>query len=228
MIGTGKASVENANRGRMTKDIFVVAHTQSRHHVEGLVGGWYDSELTALGRRQAEAVADRIAALVDARRPLEIYASDLLRAAQTAEPIAERFSAPVTHLADLRERSLGVAGGRPDSWLDGRLVLPPRDGDRLDSRDGIGDAETKREFATRIYRAMDQIVESACGVQIVVTHGFALTFVVAAWIRMPLESVGWVNFRSNAGGLTHLREDDEVFNRAVVSLNDRTHLAGVV
>jgi probable phosphoglycerate mutase len=54
-----------------------------------------------------------------------------------------------------------------------------------------------------------------------------VTFVVAAWIRMPLESAGWVNFRSNAGGITHLREDDELFNRYVMSLNDRTHLAGV-
>ena len=74
---------------------------------------------------------------------------------------------------------------------------------------------------------MDRIVESPCATQVVVTHGNAMTFVVAAWIRMPLESGGWVNFRSNAGGITHLREDDELFNRYVMSLNDCGHLAGV-
>jgi probable phosphoglycerate mutase len=211
----------------MSKDIYVVAHAQSQHHVEGLVGGWYDSPLTDFGRKQADAVAARIAELVGDWRPVEIYSSDLLRAAQTAEPIAALLGAPVTHWSDLRERSYGVAGGKPNSWLDGRVVFVGKDGDRLDHNDGIEGAETKREFMTRIYRAMQRIVESPCGAQVVVTHGFAMTFVVAAWIRMPLESAGWVNFRSNAGGITHLREDDELFNRYVISLNDRTHLVGV-
>ena len=211
----------------MAKDIYVVTHTQSQHHVDGLVGGWYDTALTDFGRRQADAVAARIGELVGDRRPVEIYASDLLRAAQTAEPIGARLGAPVTLWPDLRERGYGAAGGKPDSWLDGRVVFVGRDGDRLDHRDGIEGAETKREFLTLIYRAMDRIVESPCATQVVVTHGFALTFVVAAWIKMPLESAGWVNFRSGAGGITHLREDDTLFNRYVMSLNDRTHLDGV-
>jgi 2,3-bisphosphoglycerate-dependent phosphoglycerate mutase len=211
----------------MTKDIYVVAHTQSQHHVDGLVGGWYDSALTDFGRRQADAVAARIAELVGDRRPVEIYSSDLLRAAQTAEPIGARLGAPITLWSDLRERSYGVAGGKPNAWLDGQVVFAGKHGDRLDHRDGIEGAETKREFLTRIYRAMDQIVESPCATQVVVTHGFALTFVVSAWIRMPLENAGWVNFRSNAGGITHLREDDELFNRYVMSLNDRAHLTAV-
>jgi probable phosphoglycerate mutase len=212
----------------MAKDIYVVAHTQSRHHVDHLVGGWYDSPLTELGRRQADAVAGRIAELVGDRRPVEIYSSDLKRAAQTAEPIGAHLGAPVTHTSDLRERGYGVAGGKPSAWLDGRVVFAAKDGDRLDHRDGVEGAESKREFLTRIYRAMDRIVESPCETQVVVTHGFAMTFVLAAWIKMPLESAGWVNFRSNAGGITHLHEDADLFNRTVMSLNDRTHLAGVL
>jgi broad specificity phosphatase PhoE len=127
-------------------------------------------------------------------------------------------------LPDLRERSYGVAEGKPAAWLEGRVVLSGKDGDRLDHRDGIERAETKRELLTRIYRAMDRIVESPCRTQVVVTHGYAMTFVVAAWIRMPLESAGWVHFRSSPGGVTHLREDDELFSRSVMSLNDRSHL----
>jgi broad specificity phosphatase PhoE len=44
----------------MAKDIYVVAHTQSEHHVQKLVGGWYDSELTEFGRLQADAVAGSV------------------------------------------------------------------------------------------------------------------------------------------------------------------------
>ena len=52
----------------------------------------------------------------------------------------------------------------------------------------------------------------------------ALTFVVSAWIRMPLEAAGYVAFRSTSGGITVLHEDDFFHNRAVVSLNDTSHL----
>jgi probable phosphoglycerate mutase len=212
----------------MAKDIYVVAHTQSRHHVEGLVGGWYDSELTALGRRQASAVAERIAALVGDARPVELYASDLLRAAQTAEPIASRLGVPAISLSDLRERSLGVAGGQSNAWLAERLEPMRPDSERMDSSEGLEGAETVREFAARIYRAMDRISGSPCATQVVVTHGGAVTLIVTAWIRMPLEAVGWAKFRSIPGGITHLREDDELLDRAVMSLNDRTHLTGVL
>jgi 2,3-bisphosphoglycerate-dependent phosphoglycerate mutase len=212
----------------MARDIYVVAHTQSQHHVEGRVGGWYDTPLTELGRRQAEAVAARIADLAGGRRPVEIYASDLLRASQTADAVAARLAEPVSHWSDLRERGYGAAGGQPSSWLKGQVVFAGRDGDRLDHRDGIDGAETKREFLTRIYRAMSRIVESPCATQVIVTHGFAVTFVVAAWIRMPLESAGWVTFGSNPGGITHLHEDDTLFNRHVMSLNDRAHLTGAL
>ena len=45
----------------MSKDIYLVAHGEAQHHVQGLVGGWYDSDLTELGHRQAQAIAGRLA-----------------------------------------------------------------------------------------------------------------------------------------------------------------------
>jgi len=94
----------------------------------------------------------------------------------------------------------------------------------MDHRDGIPGAESKREFAGRIYRAMDLILASTCSHQIVVTHGGTLTFVVAAWIKMPLDSAGYINVKSTSGGITHLFEDDVFYNRGVVSLNETSHL----
>ncbi|MCY0939906.1 hypothetical protein [Streptomyces antarcticus] len=58
------------------------------------------------------------------------------------------------------------------------------------------------------------------------THGFALTFVVAAWIGMPIDSLGHVNFRVASGSITHLREDDFFHNRQLVRLGDTRHLEG--
>ncbi|MCX8995759.1 histidine phosphatase family protein [Rhizobiaceae bacterium BDR2-2] len=205
------------------KDVFVVTHTQSVHHVENRVGGWYDTGLTEKGLRDAGAVAGRLVAMIGGG-PVEIFSSDLLRATQTAEVIAGRLGQHVSRTADLREISYGAAGGKPQEWLDARQVPAPED-NRLDHRGGVDDAETRREFAARIYRGMDAILARPCETQIVVTHGFALTFVIAAWIGMPLEAVGRVSFPARSGSLTHLRQDDYWRNRAVLRLADISHLA---
>jgi 2,3-bisphosphoglycerate-dependent phosphoglycerate mutase len=149
------------------KDLYVVAHTQSEHHVQGRVGGWYDTPLTALGREQAARVAEQLAAWIAG--PADIVASDLKRAAETAAIIGEHLGLAVELDPDLRERSLGSAGGKPGAWLDERFVPPPKGEGRLDHRDGIDDAESKREFATRVYRAVERIIARERATQIVVT-----------------------------------------------------------
>lgn len=208
------------------KDIFVVTHAESLHHVQGVVGGWHDTSLTERGRRQAVAIAARVAELVGGR-PVEVHASDLKRAYETAEAVAARLGVPLTADPDLRENSYGVAGGKPQAWLDERIRFPPRDGDRLDNRMGVEGAETKREFATRVYRGVDRVIASPSPVSVIVTHGFAMTFVVARWIGLPIENAGHVNFRAGSGGITHLREEDVLQNRGVQFLNDLRHIAGL-
>jgi probable phosphoglycerate mutase len=123
-------------------------------------------------------------------------------------------------MRDLREKSYGIAGGKPEQWLDDRFVPPPAVGERMHHQDGIDGGETRAELAQRVYRAVEAIVARPCAHQIIVTHGMALTFVVTAWIRMPLEAAGYVAFRSTSGGITVLREDDRFHDRAVESLND--------
>ncbi len=48
---------------------------------------------------------------------------------------------------------------------------------------------------------------------------------LAAWIRMPIEAAGYVNFRVSPGSITELREDDYFYNRQIVVLNDLTQLS---
>ena len=70
------------------KEIFVVTHCESRHHVEGLVGGWYDSDLTDHGCRQAEVVARAVKSRVNPH-DTRLVSSDLLRARRTGQVIAD-------------------------------------------------------------------------------------------------------------------------------------------
>lgn len=206
------------------KTVYVVTHPETTHHVAGLVGGWYDSELTETGRREAAAIADRIRELVPTGTEVELFASDLRRTVQTARAVADVLEVEPVLLPDLREKSYGVAGGRPQRWLDERFVPPPATGDRMNHDEGIEGAETKLDLATRVYRAMETITSRPCDHQVIVTHGFVLTFVIGAWIRLPLAAAGYASFRSTSGGISCLHEDDFFHNRAVVTLNDTSHL----
>lgn len=209
------------------RTVYVVTHPEATHHLDRLVGGWFDSDLSERGHRQAAAIASRIRSLIPPGEPVELHTSDLKRTLETAEAIAAALSVPITPTPDLREKSYGEAEGRPQQWLDERFVFPPSTGPRLDHHEGIPGAETRRELATRVYRALDRILQSDCANHVIVTHGFALTMVVSAWVRLPLESADYISIKSTSGGITTLHQDDTYHNRTIVSINDTAHLHGV-
>lgn len=206
------------------RTIHVVAHPEATHHVEKVVGGWHDSRLTPAGRSAAVAIARSLRAQIPQAASVTVISSDLLRASQTAEEVSSLFGVGPILDSRLREKSYGDAEGRPQQWLDQRFVPPPAVGDRMGHHEGVHGAETRGECAQRVYTAMEEILGRDCEHQVIVTHGFALTFVVASWIKMPFESLGSVSFRAPSGSITTLREDDFFHNRQVVNLGDTRHL----
>ncbi|MFI5690946.1 histidine phosphatase family protein [Kribbella sp. NPDC051586] len=205
------------------RHIYLVTHPEAQHHVDGLVGGWYDSELTARGHLQAEQIADVLAGRIGLE-PVEVYSSDLRRASQAAERIARRFSVGVQTDARLRERSNGEADGRPQAWLAERRIPLPEYGDRLGHHDGPAGAETWMALVERLYPALDEIVRQPVENQIVVSHGSASSYLIAAWIGMPMTSTDRVFFPLTSGSITTLRRNDSHFSHQVVCLNETQHL----
>jgi probable phosphoglycerate mutase len=205
-------------------NIYVVTHPEATHHIEDRVGGWFDSELTGMGLEHAARIADALADRVAQRSGVALYTADLRRATQTAAAIAERLGTPAMRLPDLREKSYGEGEGKPTAWFRERFVPPPAHGERLAHDEGLLGAETKADWARRIYRAMDEVVAEPAPDKVIVTHGGSATFVIARWIGMPIDALAYVSFRVSPGGITHLREDDYFHNRCVMSLNDTSHL----
>ena len=95
----------------------------------GVAIGWTDVELTEAGRRQAEALAERLAASALER----VYSSDLRRALETASIVADRQGLPVHATPELRElvtfMHLAHPHRRdgPERWLP-KPHVPPRGG----------------------------------------------------------------------------------------------------
>jgi broad specificity phosphatase PhoE len=105
--------------------IYLVRHGETEWNQDTRIQGQTDIPLNARGRRQAEALAARLADV-----PLEIiYTSDLSRARVTAELIAARQpqTVPIVALPELRECDYGLWEGLtlaeaarrfPDDWND--------------------------------------------------------------------------------------------------------------
>ncbi|QBS45480.1 histidine phosphatase family protein [Nocardia sp. CS682] len=207
------------------RTLYVVAHPESTHHVDGLVGGWYDSPLTPAGLRAATKIAEALRGAIPEQDAIEVYSSDLQRAARTADIIGEQLRVRPVLDARWREKSYGAAEGKPQEWLRQRFVTPPAVGERLRHDEGIAGSETMYGFGARVYAAMDAVLLSDCAHQVVVTHGGAITFAVAAWTKLPIESLAYARFNGPSGSITELREDDYFHNRQVVRLGDTRHLS---
>ncbi len=205
------------------KCIIVVTHAESQHHIEGKVGGWHDTGLTKFGRSQARATAKETRRILDGNKAA-LFSSDLRRAHETAEAISDSINEPITPMKGLRENSYGVAEGKPQKWLDDRFIFPPKKGNRLDHIVCEG-AESRRTFAERIYHSMGEIYSRSEENAVVVSHGFALTFIISWWINLPIEYNAFTNFASTPGGISLLEEDDKFHNRAVKYISKKCHEA---
>ncbi len=90
-------------------NLLLIRHGESIANTEGRMQGHFDSPLNDRGREQARALAAR---LVREGRPVAaVYASDLSRAAETAEILAAGLAAPLHLDARLREYDVGVLAG---------------------------------------------------------------------------------------------------------------------
>ncbi len=207
------------------KRVYVVTHPEASHHVDGLVGGWYDSHLTSKGLAEAGEIARHLRSLIPAGESPQLVSSDLRRTRQTAAAIAEVFGTGATLDPGLREKSYGVAEGRPQAWLRERFVPPPAVGERMDHDEGIEGAETKQEWLKRVHAAVARFEDDPAPHRIVVTHGGSASPVIAAWMRIPAEACAYAAFRTPTGSVTVLEQDDRFHNRSLVTLGDRGFFA---
>lgn len=180
------------------RNLIIVQHCQSEHHVNGLTGGWTDTPLTDLGIEQANRVANALKDMLDGE--YVIYSSDLLRAKETAEIIRNILGLDIKIEEGLRERNYGIAKDQSSKWLKERRSPMPKVG-RLDHRP-IEGAETYREFYNRVTSAMAQIDDTGTENVIVVSHGGTKNNVIAWWLGLPVEALEKVSFGGCPGCIT--------------------------
>jgi broad specificity phosphatase PhoE len=119
-----------------------------------------------------------------------IYSSDLLRARQTAELIAESLEMTVTLEPRLREIDLGVWEGMLSKEIEARYSseLAERDRNPLNTRAPLG--ESLHDVRARVFAAVNDIADKHPNESIlIVSHGIALAAIICRFEGFRMEDV---------------------------------------
>lgn len=160
--------------------LLLVRHAESEGNSERRLQGHADFRLSEKGRRQAEALRDRLGR--EGFAPTHVYTSPLLRSAETARIVAANWEPEIVPWDDLKETGIGIFSGL--TWAEiesahpeiARRFLAGSDWDVVEGAEGLGQrrARGRRVIETVIERHGDQ------DVVVLFTHGGILQHMVAA------------------------------------------------
>jgi broad specificity phosphatase PhoE len=151
--------------------ILLARHGESDWNRQERWQGHADRPLTELGREQAEALADRLEGVT----LTAVYASDLIRARDTAWVVADRKALVVNERADLREVDCGSWSGCRHEDIDPAEIERWRAGQKP-----WNGGESYEEMAVRMVAAVTDVAARHDSAQVlVVSHGAAIRAVHA-------------------------------------------------
>lgn len=212
--------------------IILVRHGEATHHTLKLTGGWTDSELTARGEAQLAAAGAKLArdfAGSDNKKlKLRILASDLKRAARSAQIVAEQlaqagFAAPVEYHSFLREKNNGAAAGMTEEAAK-RIYRRPASEQELNHRNYPG-GETRSEFYLRNITGLKKCADWERENLLIVAHKGTVQNLIFAWLGMSMEDVAAHGFSVDiAPASVTVLGVNKWHEHAVFRLNDTSHL----
>jgi alpha-ribazole phosphatase len=190
--------------------VYLARHGEVLHAAEGRFFGHTDIALSPVGRAQVAALGECLAA-----EPIEaVYASDLLRACDSAAPLASARGTKVIPVPPLREMAMGrwegltfpeIQAREPElcaRWLADPFAMPFPEGE------GVAD------LRARAVPALRQVIERHAGRRIaVVAHGGTNRVLLAEALGLPLPNIFRLAQDYAAWSLIEYRGD-----RAVVHL----------
>lgn len=201
--------------------IIIIRHAQPTDCSAHAVSHWTDTDLTDLGRRQAECVAQRMQRELGSA-PCVLYSSDLRRAAQTAAPIAEKLGMEVIPVPELREFNNGLsAGGSEEALVKSAAQSSAASRDLLTNPAG----ESWTQFYQRVSTCMDRLTKEQGRTVVVVAHYGTIINIMTWWLRIGLTATGDTpaSFEASLASVAVLKRSRQ--NKpALERLNDTSHL----
>ena len=191
--------------------------------------GQVDVSLNAIGLAQAQRLQERVAHsmpgwFTKGRTPTRVISSDLLRAQQTAQPVAQALECDLVLEEGLREQCFGCFEGlcvpeikvqHPEAWQ--RWL-------EFDANYAVTGAESTQRFHDRVVEAMTRLADQYPDEHVVVvTHGGVLDMVWRYTQTLSLHGPRVCDI-PNAGWNQVARQDSAWHIHAWA---DTTHLGGM-
>ncbi|HVF22264.1 MAG TPA: histidine phosphatase family protein [Pyrinomonadaceae bacterium] len=206
-----------------TTHVLLIRHGQSEGNAARRFGGHTATPLSPRGRRQAQATARAL----QSEELSVIYSSDLARAVETAQPLANLTGLPVNATTAFRERSVGVMEGltfeaaaqqHPEQYA----ALLQRDFEHV-----LTGGESYRQLLDRAVEKLDEIIAENKGGKIAVFSHTGTICILALHLMGALDAPTlkpvWIS--SANCGVTRVELRDDGFVR-VLNVNDTRHLSG--
>jgi probable phosphoglycerate mutase len=206
-----------------TTHVLLIRHGQSEGNAERRFGGHTATPLSPRGRRQAQATARAL----QSEELTAIYSSDLARAVETAQPLANLTRLTVNATSAFRERSVGVMEGltfeaaaqqHPEQYA----ALLQRDFEHV-----LTGGESYRQLLDRAVQKLDEIIAENKGGKIAVFSHTGTICILALHLMGALDAPElkpvWIS--SANCGVTRIELRDDGFVR-VLNVNDTRHLSG--
>ncbi len=169
-------------------------HGQTDWNVENRFQGHSDIPLNKVGHYQASEAAKVLAAL----RPDRIISSDLIRAQETAAPLASLTDIEVEINPNLRETDGGLWEGKLASEnraTHGELFANWYEGG--DEPAGVT-GERRSDVARRAVAVIEKETSNFSGTIVFVTHGGTVRSVLGSILKLPIAQWGVIGGLSNA------------------------------
>ena len=197
--------------------LVLVRHGETDLNRQGRVQGLNADPLNALGRVQADSIAEAVAADM----PFDLYASPVPRALETASVVSSRLGVSVTRLDPVREADAGELVGLTGEEMRRRY---PAFMERWAADAGTArmpGGESMEEVRLRAWRAVDRLRSGhPHDTVVVVAHNQTIGAIVATALDMPLLHFQRLSFA--LGSITRL--DLTEARPMLVSLNETCHL----
>lgn len=200
------------------KQLILIRHGEAQHLLEGLVGGWTDTALTEVGKKQATYTGESLTTLIK-DTPFSFYASDLSRAKETAEIIGDVLGKQPVIVSELRELNNGLAANL--SKDDAKKIKYPITEPILDWIP-YPEAESWNMMHKRLSDFLQEIQNDGNDLTILVSHGNSIISLIHSWLGFSSDMFN-ISFDIQPCSITLLRINK--WNEKTISqLNDISHL----
>lgn len=155
--------------------IYIIRHGQDDASVRG---GWSNTSLTALGIQQSNKLADELFQNQSEYNICKIYSSDLKRARQTAQIIADKLSVPIEFISDFREVDNGELAGMDNHLAEEKY--PNLYWRKLNWDEHYPNGESPKEFYERVSNAWEKFIKEISHYDknvLLVTHGGVINII---------------------------------------------------